>query len=545
MSSAEIPRNMTSSPDMAAPLPSPAEPKRRHVRKDTLATSLIFLLGLSATQPLVSFARGILFCRTLSPAELGAWDMVLSFIMLAGTVVVIGIPGSFGRYVEHYAQRGQLSMFMRRTTVLCAALTVLAMVVMYLAAPTFSNMIFGRPDRIQWVYYVAAGLGSLIAWGFVVELLTAMRLFRVVSGMQLFKAIAFVLLTMGMLFLWEGGPASVILGHAIASMMAVGIALYWLIPAWHSSPEQVSEAYAGDEAELQFPTAWGFWAKLMPFAAWVWIANFCTHLFEMIDRYMLVHFSGMPSEEALTQVGHYHSSRIVPIFLVSFASMLASMLLPHFTKDWERNRRDAVSEGLNLAIKLLGLALCAGAAVVMLIAPYIFEYAFAGRYDGGLAVLPWTLAYCVWFSMFFLGDIYLSCAERVRLLSVALFIGLCVNVVMNLMLLPTYGLFGAVWATAFSKFVVLIATFMFAQRLGLKLHRGAWLITLLPLSICLGTTAAWSIVLVALVATLSTDSILSAGEKRRLLDLANPYVQRFFPRLGGWLMPANRDVTAE
>ena len=529
MSSADATNTSTPTPNLAASSPELTAAKRR-VRSDSLAASLFFLFGLSAVQPLVSLGRGVLFCRVLSPAELGAWDMVLSFLMLAGTVVVIGIPGSFGRYVEHYAQRGQLAMFMRRTAITCASLTVLALIVMASAAPSFSKIIFGRPDRVEWVYYVAAGLGSLIAWGFVIELLTAMRLFRAVSGLQLFKAIAFVSLTVLLLFYWESGPASVIVGHAVASIAAVVVSLYWLLPAWRSAPEHAAEMHLQEVAAAGTITAWNFWAKLMPFAAWVWVANFCTHLFEMIDRYMLVHFSGMSSEEALTQVGHYHSSRIVPIFLVSFASMLASMLLPHFTKDWEQNRREAVSEGLNLAVKLLGIALCAGAAMVLLLSPLLFEHGFGGRYDGGLAVLPWTLAYCVWFSLFFLGDIYLSCAERVRLISLALFIGLCVNVVLNLILLPSFGLFGAVWATAASKFVVLIATFLFAQKLGLKLDRGAWIVAVLPMAICFGTTAALAIVAVAALASVTTELIFSTAEKRRLVDLATPYVARVFSR---------------
>jgi len=530
MSSADASGAATSSPNLTAEATSGSTAARRRVQTDTLATSLVFLFGLSAVQPVISFGRGILFCRALSPDELGAWDMALSFLMLTGTMIVIGIPGSFGRYVEHYTQRGQLAMFMRRTTLVCSALTGIGLLVMLLAAPMFSNVIFGRPDRVTWVYYVALGLGSLIAWGFVVELLTAMRLFRAVSGLQLLKAILFVLLALVLLVFWEGGPASVILGHAAASILAVGVSLYWLVPAWRNANEPWSQTEMDNDNATSESSAWKFWAKLMPFAAWVWVANFFTHLFEMIDRYMLVHFSGMPSQEALTQVGHYHSSRIVPIFFVSFASMLAAVLLPHMTKDWEQGKRGKVSEGVNLAVKLVGLALTAGGVVVLSIAPLLFNYGFGGQYGGGLAVLPFTLAYCVWFSLFCMGDIYLSCAERVRLVSVSLFIGLAVNVILNLLLLPSYGLFGAVWATAISKFVVLVTTFLFARSLGMRIHQGTWFITLLPLAICLGTTAALAVVLVTALAVVGTNAILSSAEKQQLLDLAKPHMNRLLSR---------------
>ncbi len=530
MSSADA-QPATTSPKLNGPTADVAAGKRR-VKTDSLATSLIFLFGLSAVQPLVSFGRGVLFCRALSPADLGAWDMALSFLMLAGTVVVFGIPGSFGRYVEHYTQRGQLAMFLRRTTWTCTALTALAMVLLATMAPLFSEIIFGRADRTMWVYCVAAGLGALIAHGFVVELLTAMRLFRVVSGLQLLKAVSFVILSLVLLISWEGGPASVILGHTAASVLAIAVSLYWLLPAWRAASDPTTSSTDIDATIIEepAPTATQFWVKLMPFALWVWIANFLSHLFELIDRYMIVHYSGMPNDVALTQVGHYHSSRIVPLLFISFAGMLSGILLPHMTKDWERGRRDQVSDGLNLAVKILGLALTAGSVTVLAIAPQLFQYGFGGRYDGGLAVLPWTLAYCVWFGIFLIGDLYICCAERVRLVSLALFIGLLANVFFNLALLPDFGLQGAVWATAISKFVVLITTFLFARGLGMKFHRGVWFITLLPLAICLGAFPAAAILFVTLAAIVGTDAILTNEEKTRLIDLAQPVLARLSGR---------------
>ena len=67
----------------------------------------------------------------------------------------------------------------------------------------------------------------------------------------------------------------------------------------------------------------------------MWVTNLLTNLFEVIDRFMIVHHSGWPSEEALRQVGNYHSSRILPLLFVSVAVMLGSMITPHLSVDWE------------------------------------------------------------------------------------------------------------------------------------------------------------------------------------------------------------------
>ena len=41
--------------------------------------------------------------------------MAQAFIMLAAPVIVLSLPGTFSRYVEHYRQRGQLKTFLKRT----------------------------------------------------------------------------------------------------------------------------------------------------------------------------------------------------------------------------------------------------------------------------------------------------------------------------------------------------------------------------------------------------------------------------------------------
>src|SRR2546423_4669118 len=100
--------------------------KPRRLQPDTLATSVTILLVANIVQRTIGFGRGILFCRWLSPAELGTWEMAYSFLLLAAPIVVLGLPGCFGRYLERFRQRGQLRTFLRRATIWTAGLTIVA-----------------------------------------------------------------------------------------------------------------------------------------------------------------------------------------------------------------------------------------------------------------------------------------------------------------------------------------------------------------------------------------------------------------------------------
>ncbi len=408
-----------------------------HLRTDTLVDSVLILLALTVVQRLVGFVRAVLFCRWLNPEQLGIWDMAFSFLLLAAPLSVLAIPGAFGRYLEHYRQRGQLRAFLRRTMFACSGLTMAGFVVILLSRRWLSLLVFGSEDQSAIIAVAAATLITVVAYNFLIELFTALRNIRLVSVMQLVNSVAFAVVALGLLVGWQCTATSVLLAYGASCLIAAGWASRALRRLWQAAPSP-AEPLAG--AVL--------WARMAPYAAWVLVSSVVINLFEVVDRYMIVHFSPVSAGGSLDTVGNYHSSRVVPMLLVSVAAMLAAMITPHLSHDWEAGRRDQVVARLRLFLKLFGFALSAAAAAVLLAAPLLFGTAFRGKFPAGQAVLPWTLVYCTWFGLSLVLQNYLLCVEKVRLASVALACGLALNVLLNLLLLPRLGLEGSVLLTA-------------------------------------------------------------------------------------------------
>jgi O-antigen/teichoic acid export membrane protein len=279
--------------------------------------------------------------------------------------------------------------------------------------------------------------------------------------------------------------------------------------------------------EGQPPPHRDLWSKLLPFAAWIWTASLLGNLFEIADRYMIVHFSPAGPAAALAQVGQYHSSRVVPLLMVSIAVMLGSIITPHLSHDWEQGRRDRVAARLNLLIKLLSFSLCVAAVAVLFASPLLFDVAFQGKFSAGLAVLPWTLTYCIWFGMLAVAQNYLWCAEKARLASVALLIGLVTNVALNLLLLPRLGLLGAVLATTAANLVALLLIAAFNHLLGFHMDRGARIALALPPVLCLGPWVALIVLIAVAAHAAKHDWLLSGEQKRQLAQGCLEYWQRF------------------
>jgi O-antigen/teichoic acid export membrane protein len=212
---------------------------------------------------------------------------------------------------------------------------------------------------------------------------------------------------------------------------------------------------------------------------------------------MIVHYGGLPAGEALNLVGQYHTARIFPMLLVGVTEMLAAVITPHLSGDWDRGHRTEVSRRLCLILKGLSLGLAAASLAVLAIAPALFDRVWQHRFAEGLAVLPWALVCAAWWGLAAVSYNYLWYAEKSRLIVVALAAGLAINVGMNVPLLPSLGLLGAALATAGARLAVLGLVWWFAWRNGMRVDRGLVLAAVLPMVICL---APWpGLVLLAVV----------------------------------------------
>jgi len=506
----------------AAPLAAPDEAPA--VRTDRLADSVLTLLTLMVVQRAIGFVRGILFCRWLDPADLGRWDMAFGFLELAVPLAMLGIPGAFGRYVAYYQQRHQLRGLLRKTTVCSAVLAAVAVCLLVVCRDGLSFLVFGDTEHSRLVVLVAGGLVVLIAYYYCTTMLTALRRSRVVARFEFLHSLLFAVLGIACTYAWQTGAAGVVSAYALGALAALACAAVALWRMWRALP-----------ADLQPLANRELWPKLLPFALWVWGINWLANLFEHADRYLLLHCGGSDPAAAIAQVGNYHSSRVLPLLLVAIAALLGSVITPYLSHDWELGRRQAVARRIELVVKLLGLLLCSMGVGILVVAPWLFSVGLKGKYVAGLSVLPWTIVYCIWFSLSIMMQKYLWCVERVGCAACCWAAGLAVNVVLNLLLLPRFGRLGLVGATAAGNLVTLLLIQALNARFGLRTSFRVWLIVTLPMLFPLGVIPAAGVMAVVVVATAGGQALLDEDERRELWKVAHRYRDRFLP----WRRPAH------
>lgn len=476
---------------------SKSEPKQSF-QADSLAIGMMVMLLMTIVQRGVGFFRGIWFCRLMDDSVVGQWSMTMTFLILITPIMLLGLPGSLPRFVEHFRIRGHLSEFVRRiaiATTICGCLLALAMA---FVPEWFGWAIFLDENSQTLIYSVAAAACATIGFNFVSDLNSSLRQVRVVSVMHFSQSLGFTVL--GILWLTQGGGlVGLVMMHVAATLIAIIPGAVTLVKGW-----------CGLEVSAEPFEPSGMWRRMLPYAAALWMMNLIGNVFQMSDRYMILHLFPGNELEGQAAVGQYHSARMIPVLLLSLAMMLSGILLPYLSADLEAGRLDAVRKRVKQFLMGFSAAMTVVGAVAILLAPWMFETLLEGRYDDGLALLPMAFVFCAWSALVVIGQDYLWVLEKGKYVALALGVGLLMNVALNAWLIPIQGLRGAVVATLLSNAIVAAGIWiaMVANRFGAD--RTALYVFLMPATLLAGPWLALASLLIVILT--SPDSKVCLAE---------------------------------
>lgn len=477
------------------------------LRPDALSTGILFVLAATVVQRLVGFVRSVLFCDLMSEEQVGLFSLGFSSLVLLAPFAVLGIPGSFGRYVEYYRQRGELGAYLRRTISVSLGLGAALSLILVIFAPWAAVLLFNDASQAHLAMLTGASLFFVVTFNLLNELATALRKTRRASWMQFVSSIAFAAFGLGLLWLSSGLAEYALLGYAVACIAASLVAWPVIRAVWSLT-----------DAPARSATSRQMWAKLLPYTLWFWAFNLLTNVFDISDRYLILWWSKAPIDEAQALVGQLHSARVFPVLIVGLATMMGGLLLPHLSHDWETGQRERVAEKLRFTLKLASVIFCFSSAAVIFLAPVVFHFVWKGRYDQGLGLLPITCTMCVWQCLTILSQQYLWCTERARLACIPISAGLVISLAMNAILLPRYGIEGAAVSAAVANFATLATTMVLAWWLGFRQQAGLATFVLWPGILMVGLWSGAIALAFAIFGGLGLLLLLEPSEKHLLQE---------------------------
>ncbi|MEM7457680.1 MAG: polysaccharide biosynthesis C-terminal domain-containing protein [Planctomycetota bacterium] len=450
------------------------------------------------------------FCRLMTDQQLGQWSMVWSFLMMLAPLAVLGLPGCFGRFVEHYRHEGQLRTFVMRVSAVSCLVTLCLTATIFLFPESWSWLVFRESTHTSIVMWVGFSLIFVTAMNFLMSLMEALRQIRLVTVMRFILGTAFFAVGCSLMLVWKDMTAAATAGFGIGCI-AASIPAAWFI--W-----KFRGAFVDSGNRLSHMN---MWSRIAPFALWMWWSNLCYNLFEVADRYMLIHWSPVEASVAQSSVGQYHSGRVLPLLLVGVSVVLGGLLMPYMSAAWVKGEHRKAQNQLTWTIKLTGLSFTIAGFACLLLAPFLFNTFLEGRYNDGLAVLPLTMVYCIWMSLSTVGQDYMWVAEKGKYVLAAVSSSLVLNITLNMLLIPTMGMWGAVIATTAANAVNLVLIYGCNHRIGCRTDAGVWTTAILPLSLLLPQIVIVFVLATVAIVAIRTNWIFNPEEKSRLGNLLN------------------------
>jgi O-antigen/teichoic acid export membrane protein len=400
---------------------------------------LVGYLPANIVQGVVGLLSVVVFTRVLSPAAYGAYAVAFSAASLAHTLSFTWLEASMARFYAREAAAGRLQ---DHFSAVYRTFAILALGFLLLAG------------AVAWLLPLGPELKSAVAAGLlcvpVRSLAKLAQEHRRSAGRVMPSALLDISQSLGAFAIGSGLALAGAAGAAplLGAGLAAGACLLWVLPG------ELGLAREGrfDEDRVREHLRYG-----LPVALSLVLAL----ALATTDRFILAAVLG-PESVGVYHAGYSLSNRTLDILFI----WMGAAGWPAAVMALERGGEGALMETVREQGALMVL-ICLPAAVGLALVAHPLAGLMVGQglRDGAARVTPWIAA-----SGFFAGvnTHYLNTAftlsRRTRLLLAALAIPAAVNIVLTLVLIPRFGLDGAMWATTASYVAGSLASLMLGRR---------------------------------------------------------------------------------
>jgi O-antigen/teichoic acid export membrane protein len=438
--------------------PEPARPPdTAPLARQTLAYGLSGFLG-----PLVGMITLPIFARTFTQTQYGILELATTATAVALAVTDAGLTSAALR--GYYDFRDDQERERREVmTTGFAATTAIALVVAAAAIvlrADVSRLLFGSPHEQTVVVLIAVSIPALNTWRYVSEVMRVrMQAFHYLATTFIAAVLTTALAVVGILALgWRvnGVLVAGLIGNWVAAFYGIAV-VYTAITGRFSRPE------------LGRMLAYGLPLVPAVLAAWA---------LALVDRIILSRLG------SVAEVGQYAvANRLASLLLIGLTAFLFALtpfLLAAYSQNpaQEKAARARTLTYLTFILSLAGLVLTLFAwEIIRIVAP-----AFIDAYKAVGPLMLGAIGYGI-VSLLTTGFAITRKTGRLALLTV---VAAGVNIALNFVLIPPYGIVGAAFATAIGYGVLAASYYWAAQRVYWTPYEWQKVLTTLAFATVLG-----------------------------------------------------------
>jgi O-antigen/teichoic acid export membrane protein len=225
-------------------------------------------------------------------------------------------------------------------------------------------------------------------------------------------------------------------------------------------------------------------SKLFSYGFPLLLASLGFVIIGQIDTLLLVKF------RTLAEVGVYNVILPTAMLLITLGSSLALVILPLISEYWAKQKFKELSDIIKLIYKKVFALIVPIALLVFIFSDLILKILFGELFISGAVALKILCIGAIFFSVATINNNILVAIGRPRAVTKIILFAAALNLILNLILIPPYGIVGAAVATSVAYLVVLIfSTYKVGKSIKLKIPVFDWLKTFISGAIFISVVA--------------------------------------------------------
>ena len=424
----------------------------------------------SSLASVFSYLLRLLLARTLSIEEFGLYYAVFTFLSFFMFFRSFGLDSALVKYIAEFEVKKEYNKI--KTAIASALLFQLVSSIIFigilfflsnfLAATYFKNPMASSLMKIL-ILYVPFSMLYL----FLMDILQGFQRIKVLSFVNPVLKFLFLLLTFIFFKLNYN-----IFSPALALVIGSGLMFLLLIPFASKS----FNFFKYKITNFKFITK-----KLFLFGLPVVMVTFGGIIISYVDTLLLIYFRTM------TEVGIYNVALPTATIFLFLAGGLSTVLFPMASELWARKEKQKLSDGITLLYKYSFLLLIPFMLSVFSFAKLFIRILFGQEFVSGALSLQILLIGTLFYIVATINNTIISGIGKPKVVTKTILFAAGANFVLNLILIPFFGIEGAAFATTLSYlFVLIVSTIKLKQFIKLQSPWKSWCYTFICGAIFVG-----------------------------------------------------------
>jgi len=405
--------------------------------KRILKHSIIYGVA-GVTSQIIGFLLVPVYTRYLTPKDYGVLAIINVSVAIAAIVLNMGMSSSlFKSYFNHEDEESRKAV-VSTAFLFHASVTLVLTTVLIVFAKSSSALLFGTEKYS--LFLVIAFLSNF----FNIALAIPLAVFRAREESRKYAAVTLFNFAVGIGFniLFVVVLLKGVIGVLQAGLIANFLTYLALIP---NIVRRVKIRFSIAELKEML----GFGLPLVP-------ANLAAWILTLSDRYFLKYYSSL-REVGLYSLGYKFGTGINILIVIPFSLAWVPFML---SVAKEKNAKEVYSYVLTYFF-LVGTSLALGLSVL---AKDIIAIIATPRFYSAHRVIPMVALSYVLYGCYYIFSTGIYLEKKTKYVPIIVGFAATLNLVLNFLLIPPYGMMGAAVATLVSYFVLMVEMFFVSQR---------------------------------------------------------------------------------